>query len=165
MILHFCIACLCCCAICCRHSGFRAVVCLAPSWPPSSLPPWGKKATASGDSGHERPDDRTDGRTDEGGGEYEKGGKMRRNRAAREEGGVGDVTTVVHPSDGVIVCMCTYAMRAHRIRKAVQLLSGAQGPQPTSATKYRDRKKMCGCLLSYDQAEPGRELTQPSPRL
>ena len=25
--------------------------------------------------------------------------------------------------------------------------------------------KRCGCLLSYSQAEPGRELTQPSPRL
>ena len=68
---------------------------------------------------------------------------MRRNRAARTDEGrrSGDVTTVVHPSDGVIVCMCTYVMRAHRIRKAVQLLSGAQGPQPTSATKYRDRQK------------------------
>ena len=82
--------------------------------------------------------DRMTGRTttDEGGGEYEKGGKMRRNQARKEEW--GDVTTVVHPSDGVIVCMCTYVMRAHRIRKAVQLLSGAQaqGPQQTSATKY-----------------------------
>ena len=25
--------------------------------------------------------------------------------------------------------------------------------------------KKAGCLLSYSQAEPGRELTQPSPRL
>ena len=28
---------------------------------------------------------------------------------------------------------------------------------------YRDQQK--GCLLSFSQAEPGRELTQPSPRL
>ena len=49
---------------------------------------------------------------------------MRRNRASEEGGGMEDVTTVVHPSDGVIVCMCTYVMRALRIRKAVQRLSG-----------------------------------------
>ena len=86
MILHFCSACLC-CAICCRHSGFRAVVCLAP-WPPSSLPPWGKKATASGDSGHERPDDRTDGRR-----MNEEGGIRERRKDEKEpsseEGGMG----------------------------------------------------------------------------
>ena len=30
---------------------------------------------------------------------------------------------------------------------------------------YRDRQNRRGCLLCYRQAEPGRELTQPSPRL
>ena len=30
---------------------------------------------------------------------------------------------------------------------------------------YRDQQKRRGCLLSYSRAEPGRELTQPRPRL
>ena len=30
---------------------------------------------------------------------------------------------------------------------------------------YRVQQKRRGCLLSYSQAEPERELTQPSPRL
>ena len=30
---------------------------------------------------------------------------------------------------------------------------------------YRDWQKRRGCLLSYSQAEPGRDLSQPSPRL
>ena len=30
---------------------------------------------------------------------------------------------------------------------------------------YRDRQKRHGCLLSYSQAEPGRELTQPRKHL
>ena len=76
------------------------------------------------------------------------------------------MTTVVHPSDGVIVCMCTYVMRAHRIRKQSRP-TFVRGSGPTTNFSYKIQRsaKRRGCLLSYSQAEPGRELTQPSPRL
>ena len=35
----------------------------------------------------------------------------------------------------------------------------------TSITAVQGSAKRHGCLLSYSQAEPGRELMQPSPRL
>ena len=41
--------------------------------------------------------------------------------------------------------------------------SGPSGAVPTFL--YRDRQKRRGCLLSYSQAEPGRELTQPRKHL
>ena len=39
------------------------------------------------------------------------------------------------------------------------------GISSLSSTLVQRSAKMRGCLLSYSQAEPGRELTQPKPRL
>ena len=54
------------------------------------------------------------------------------------------MTTVVHPSDGVIVCMCTYVMRALRIRKAVQLLS-----VPATNFSYKIQSSYLSCELVW----------------
>ena len=54
-------------------------------------------------------------------------------------------------------CVVTHFVEQH-LRDCDE---GEQGERPGVQRSAKRR----GCLLSYSQAEPGRELTQPSPRL